>query len=457
MKNFIYKNLNLLLILLFIIICIPVNGQEIYFEKLNLVSLRSPELIDDKNNTVSDTSDIFGSYTPGQGFTVADTKMGSMNIKVYSYVRFLNQQLLESQYVNTFNDTLQIRRRNDLQLNKVTISLLGWLLDPKFRYLFYVWTNNTAQGQTSQVVVAGNLSYKFGEGFKIAAGIGSLPGVRSTEGNFPFWFNNDNRLITDEFFRPSYTSGIWFDGKLTKGLFYQTMIGNNLSQLGIDAGQLDADFSTFSTALKWYPTTGEFGNNSNYGDFEEHKKAATRLAGHFTISNEDRQSQPETDGFDNVQIRLSDGSIIFKPDLFGPGISIKKLQYKMMNFDMGVKYKGFSFDAGYYYRWLDKFGGNNLESLDFTDLKDDGFVLMTSYMIIPQMLQAFGTYNKIFGNYGNPWGARAGLNIYPWKNQVSWFSLQYFYLDNSPVGGLSLPYLVGSNGSIFDLDFVVNF
>lgn len=451
------KTLALFFIMGFCIRAYPQTSEIHKIEKLTLASLTHETKIDFEKKLENDTSKTFGNYTPGQGFTVADTKMGSMNLKVYSYVRYLNQQLLQSRYINSFNDTSTIRRRNDVQLNKVTISLLGWLLDPRFRYLFYVWTNNTAQGQTSQVVVAGNLTYKFGEGLRLGAGIGSLPGVRSTEGNFPFWFNNDNRPIADEFFRPSYTSGIWIDGKLTTGLFYQSMIGNNLSQLGIDAGQLDNNFSTLSMALDWFPTTGEFGKNSSYGDFEEHKKAATRLAGHFTISNEDRQSQPNNDAFDNVQIRLSDGSIIFKPDLFGPGISIDRVQYKMMNFDTGVKYKGFSFDAGYYYRWLDQFGGSNLDSLGFSEIKDEGFLLMTSYMIIPKMLQAFVTYNKIFGNYGNPWGARGGLNIYPWKNQVSWFCLQYFYLDKSPVGALSLPYLVGSTGSIFDLDFIVNF
>lgn len=448
---------SIILFLLFFTINISViNAQSLNFEKKFYSTLK--QALDlDADESAADTSSSFGKYTSGQGFTVANTSMGSLNIKVYSYVRYLNQQLLQSTYVNYFKDTSNIQRRYDMQLNKVNISILGWLIDPKLRYLFYVWTNNTAQGQTSQVIVAGNLTYRFGEGLMLGAGIGSLPGVRSTEGNFPNWLNNDNRLMTDEFFRPSYTTGIWIEGKLAKGLFYQSMAGNNLSQLGIDAGQLDADFSTFSTALKWYPTTGEFGLNSSFGDFEDHKKAATRIAGHVTVSNETSQSQPSTTSFDNVQIRLSDGSVIFKPDLFGSEVTIDKVQYKMLNFDMGIKYRGFSFDAGYYYRLLDKFGGSNLQTLGFTELKDDGFILMTSYMFIPKMLQVFATYNKIFGDYGNPWGARGGLNIFPWKNRISWFCLQYFYLNRSPVGGLSLPYPVGATGSILDLDFIVNF
>ena len=405
----------------------------------------------------ADTSGSFGTYTPGAGFTIADTKMGSLNFRIFSYIRYLNQQSLDPEYANAFGDTSSVKRRNDIQLNKVTLNFMGWLLDEKFRYLFYVWTNNTAQGQVSQVVVAGNLSYKFNDFIRLSGGIGSLPGVRSTEGNFPFWVVNDNRLIAEEFFRPSYTTGLWIDGQIATGLLYHLMIGNNLSQLGIDAGQLDEDLSTVSLALKWYPTTGEFGRNSSYGDFENHKKVATRLAGHFTISNEDRQSQPNTDGFDNTQIRLSDGSIIFKPSLFGSEVNIKKLQYRMASFDFGIKYRGFSLDGGYYYRWLDKFGGDNLGSLGFNELTDDGFLLLSSYMIVPQFFQLYGGYSKIFGNYGNPWGARGGINIHPWKNEVARVNVEYIYLDKSPVGGLSLPYPVGAKGSIVHLDFLVNF
>ncbi len=444
------------LCLAILVIC-SVSIATAQFKPVNLKLNSASSKLSNQEDPANDTSKTFGTYTPGAGFTVADTKMGSMNIRIFSYIRYLNQKGLESEYVDSFGDTATVKRRNDVQLNKVTINFQGWLLDEKFKYLFYVWTNNTAQGQVSQVVVAGSLGYKFNDYIKLSGGVGSLPGTRSTEGTFPFWVVNDNRLIADEFFRPSYTMGFWIDGMIAKGLMYQGMIGNNLSQLGIDAGQLDDDLSTVSLALKWFPTTGEFGRNSSYGDFENHQKVATRLAGHFTISNEDRQSQPNSDAFDNTQIRLSDGTVIFKLGLFGPGVNIKKLQYRMTNFDIGMKYKGFSLDAGYYYRWLDKFGGDNLGSLGFTELTDDGFLVLTSYMIVPQFFQLYGGYSKIFGNYGNPWGARGGINIHPWKNEVARINLEYLYLDKSPVGGLSLPYPVGAKGSIVHLDFLVNF
>jgi len=100
----------------------------------------------------------------------------------------------------------------------------------------------------------------------LGGGIGALPGVRATEGNFPFWLTVDNRLMADEFFRPSYTMGIWAKGK-----------------------------------------------------------AADRLSYHFM----NRQGAPTTDAFENVQIRLSDGNPIFTPSLFGSGIQVDNADYQM--------------------------------------------------------------------------------------------------------------------------------
>ncbi len=56
---------------------------------------------------------------------------------------------------------------------------------------------------TAQVVGAGNLTWTFNRFVSVGAGITSLPSVRSTEGQFPYWLGVDNRLIADEFFRGS--------------------------------------------------------------------------------------------------------------------------------------------------------------------------------------------------------------------------------------------------------------
>lgn len=408
------------------------------------------------------TSDIdttrFGRYKPMAGSKVVNTRYGDMNIRIYTYVRYLNQLGLDSSYNDASGKTFPIDRRQDVQIQKVTIYFAGWFLDPKLRYFLYVWTNNASQGLGAQVVLAGNLAYNFNRHFSLMGGIISLPGTRSTEGNFPFWLSVDNRLISDEFFRPSYTSGIQAKGEIVKKLSYTVMLGNNLSQLGVDAGQLDAGFNTLSAALNFYPTTGEYGMfNGSFGDFDNHRKAATRLSVHFTRSNETRQGQPTTDAFENVQIRLSDGSVIFSPNLFGAGIQIDEARYKMTCFDAGIKYRGFALEGEYNLRWIDKFKITGASSLPFDKLTDNGFQLLGSAMIRPRTLQVYTTYSRINGEYGNPWEWRAGLNWFPFKSNYARINAQYIYHYKSPVGNTSLPYAVGGTGRIFNLDFEINF
>jgi hypothetical protein len=399
----------------------------------------------------------FGSYKPNAGFKLVNTEYGDLNLKIYAYVRYLNQHGLNDTSTDSFGQTSRLDLRQDIQLNKVNIQFLGWILDPKLRYIFYVWTNNTAQGLGAQVVVAGNLSYAFCKNFTLGIGVNSLPGVRSTEGSFPFWLTLDNRLMADEFFRPSYTMGIWAKGEVVRKLNYSVMLGNNLSQLGVDAGQLDDGINTFSAALTYFPTTGEYGLNSNFGDFENHRKAATRVGAHFTRSDEDRQGQPNTDAFENVQIRLSDGNVIFKPNLFGDGVQIERATYQMAGFDIGVKYRGFALEAEFYWRRIDRLTGPGVDSLAFDELNDHGYQAQGSGMIIPGLLQLYATWSKVLGEYGNPWEYRAGLNYYPWKNHVVRANMEYIYQDRCPVGGLSLPYQVGGTGSIFHANLQVNF
>ncbi|PYK08863.1 MAG: hypothetical protein DME65_13325 [Verrucomicrobia bacterium] len=95
-------------------------------------------------------------------------------------------------------------------------------------------------------------------------------------------------MIGDEFFRPSYTSGVWLKGNITKRLRYQAMIGNNMSTLGVSAARLDNRFNTVSTALVWTEGAGEYGQG--FGDFEHHQKVATRLAFHFSRSDENKEA-----------------------------------------------------------------------------------------------------------------------------------------------------------------------
>ena len=392
----------------------------------------------------------WGSYTPNLGFKLVDTKYGDVNLSIYTYVRYLNQLGLDGSYMDAFGNVKGVQRRQDVQLQKLQMKFLGWVLNPKLRYFLYAWTSNANQGLGAQVVLAGNLQYTFNKYITLGGGIRSLPGTRSVEGNFPFWTNVDSRHIADEFFRPSYTSGIWAMGNITDRVKYITMLGNNMSTLGVPASRMDNGLNTWSNALIWFPT-GDFEqgfSGQGWGDFEHHKTFSTRLAFHYTRSDENKESQPNSEQFENTQIRLSDGTVIFTPDIFGKGVTVEDVRYQMSTVDAGFKYKGFSLEGEYYWRFLDNFRGINTEGIP--NQFDHGFQMQGTAMLMPKTLQAYVGYSKIFGNYGQPYDFRFGTNWFPYKNKVLRWNTEALYLYKSPVGYTSVAYPVGGRGWVFN-------
>lgn len=394
----------------------------------------------------------WGTYTPNLGYKVADTPYGDLNISIYTYVRYLNQLGLNDSYTDAFGTIKSVQRRQDIQLQKVQIKFLGWVLSEKFRYFIYAWTSNANQGLDAQVVLAGNLNYTFNKHLTVSGGIRSLPGTRSVEGNFPFWLGVDSRMIADEYFRPSYTSGFWATGDITDKLSYHVMVGNNMSTLGVSASQLDNGLNTFSSAIIWEPT-GKFGQG--WGDFDRHDKLATRFAVHFNRSTETKESQPNSETVENTQLRLSDGSIIFTPNLFGPGISVTQAEWDMSSFDAGVKYRGYSLEAEYYLRALRRFEGPGTETLK--NVYDHGFQLQAAAMFVPKTLQAYAGHSRVFGKYGNPYDIRFGVNWFPYDNKVIRWNTEALYLFKSPVGYTSVPFAVGGRGWVFHTSFELAF
>ena len=350
----------------------------------------------------------FGEFQPGgQGFKLVDTPEGDLNFSAWAYVRYLNQQALDDSYVDAFGRERDIDQRNDFQLNKINLYFKGWLFDPSFRHHFYTWTSNANQGDAASVVIAGNLSYRFSPELDVGVRIGGLPGTRSLRGTFPFWNKADNRIIADEFFRPSYTSGIWASGAYENNLNYRVMLGNNLSQVGISADQLDDSLNTFSGALWWTPQ-GDFGPAGGYGDFEHHEDPATSFGIHVTQSREDRQTQPGTEAIENAQIRLSDGTLLFQPGAFGTDGQVNRATYRMAAVDAGHKHRGWFVEGEYYWRSVDNL--STVGDIREKELVDHGFPLQLGSMLIPRTLQAYAAGSKIFGEYGDPWDLAPGRN-----------------------------------------------
>lgn len=398
----------------------------------------------------------YGLFQPaGGGFKLANTPYGDINFRAWAYMRYLNQQGLDQTYTDAFGRTTTLDLRNDVQVNKVNLYFTGWVFDPDFHYNLWSWTTNTSQGEPAQVVIAGDLGYKFSDMLDLRIGVLPLPGTRSLRGQHPFWNKVDHRTIGNEFFRPSFTTGVIANGKLAEGLFYRAAVANNMSALGVSAAQLDDEFNTFAAALWWMPTTGEFGTATGYGDFDYHTELATQFGLSVSRSRENRQEQPGTDNPENTQLRLSDGTIIFSSDPFGTGGIIQEATYLMTAVDAGFKYRGYALEGEYYVRWIDDF--DVIGTIPVTELFDHGFELQASALLIPDTLSAYVAGSKVFGEYGDPWDLGIGVNWYPFGAQLMRVNAEALYLENSPVGYSSVPFAVGGNGWVFQTNLEARF
>ncbi len=391
-------------------------------------------------------------YEPGPGVILARGPLGEASLGLRGYIRYLNQDGLSDTFTDSFGRTFDIDKRQDIELNRLQILTRGWLFDPRLRWSFYAWTENVSLGEEGQVVVGGNLTYAFDEAFNLQMGIFSVPSTRSTQQTFPNWIKIDQRTMADEFFRGSYSIGLLAFGEIVEGLKYSASLTNNLSILGVSARELDNELGTISAALKWMPTTGEYGPLEGFGDYEHHEDLATLLAVRFTHSREDAQSQSGVDDFENSQLRLSDGTLLFSPDPFGTGGAIQKATYQMLDLDAGFKYRGWSLEGEYYFRWLDEFKFIQ-GSWPVTELYDHGFQLQGSTMLQPDKMQAYVSGSKVFGEYGEPWDTAVGVTYFPYGQKEVRLNAQALYMERSPIGYSAVPYVVGGDGWVFSLDF----
>jgi hypothetical protein len=309
-------------------------------------------------------------YVPNGGFLIVEHEKGEVYVRLFSYARYLNQKGLDETYTDAFGKVHTVTRREDAQLNKFFLPFSGWFLTPKFRYYLYVWSANTAQGIPRRWWAAGTSATCSTRYVTLARGSPACRAFAAPRASSRTGSVVDDRLIADEFFRGSYTTGFWLRASSPRS----SIPGDDRQQPEHAWRQRSATRQHVRHHVVHAAVAaddGEFGLFGTFGDFDYHEKLATRLAVHYTHSTEDKQSQPGSDSIENTQIRLTDGSSIFTPDLFGQGITVERVNYQMSSVDGGLKYKGLSLEAEWYWRWLSDYTGINTASIP--DIDDHGY------------------------------------------------------------------------------------
>ena len=397
--------------------------------------------------------ETWGEFDPGDGFLVGRGKAGALSISGYALARYMNQMPGESTFTDHLGNTRTVDGRNDIYSHRVMVFFKGWMGTPKLVYAITFWTVNT----TDQRAIFANLGYQFSRKFSIYTGMNGNPGTRSLQGSHPYWLGQD-RVMADEFFRPFFGAGVWAQGEPVPGLWYNAVMTNNSSSLGIKSSQLDRTFST-GGSMWWMPTTKEFGPRGAYGDWEHHEKLATRFGFSTTRSPEQRFTNATSGTPDNTTIRLADSVNVFDAGALAPGVTVDTVNYRILSFDAGMKYRGFFLQTEIYNRWLDDFKADG--PLPVSSIHDTGFYVQGAFFPVPKKLELYGATSQIFGDkdagFGNSNEVLGGVNYYVTDSRNHRLNVQLVDVNRSPVSSAFGYYVGGQTGNTLSVGFSVFF
>ncbi len=383
---------------------------------------------------------IAGELTPGRGFSIVNTKAGSLNIGLYGVVRYLNQLPGNQTWYDHLGRAQTFVGRNDFYWHRAMIWFSGFVMNPKLTYTATCWTVMTSQ----QTLVYGNLQYNFNKYITIGAGIAPNISVRSMQGSFPFYLSTD-RTMGEESLRAGFTNGLFVKGEVLPRVYYTLFLGDNLSALGVAAANLTRTLSK-GIGMVWMPSTGEYGPRGGLVDFESHEKVATRFGFSFTHDRDSRFNDLQNPSPDNTQVRMTDGLLFFSTGALADGVTVQNANYDMLAVDLGMKYKGFNLQTELYDRLLSKFDADG--PVPISSIRDYGYSLQISQMIIPKKLALYAINSYFFDAFKrHPWEVGGGFNLYPEKSRSWRLNTQVHYVYKSSAGGTFGLYTAGQTGT----------
>ncbi|HEU4432284.1 MAG TPA: hypothetical protein VFR51_02750 [Pyrinomonadaceae bacterium] len=367
-------------------------------------------------------------------------------------VRYLNTQ----SSVDTFTDHLgvvrEVHKRNDITVNRSMFVFNGYIFDKRAKYNLTVWTSAGA----ASIVVAGNIGWQFNKALTITGGYTGVPGSRSLVNTFPF-FTSTDRTMADNFFRPSFTQGVWANGEPIKNLNYLVFVGNGLNTLNISANKIDTNLLVSGSV--WWEPLGAYGPPSRarnmYDDYFAEDKLRIRLGTSFTRSREDRFSNLDQSSPENTSIHNSDGVLTFATGAFAPGVTVQEALYKMWAIDGGAKYRGFAVNGQYYFRWLSEFEADG--PLPLASTFDHGFELVAGKFVVPRKLMVYVRGSAVFGQFRDSHEYAGGVKWHFLPTERLWMSAEVMRVQRAPYSGGFTPYTSGLTGWVPMLQTILAF
>lgn len=367
-------------------------------------------------------------------------------------VRYLNTLSANDTFTDHLGVVREVHKRNDITVNRSMFVFNGYVFDKRARYNLTVWTSAGA----ASIVVAGNVGWQFNKALTITGGYTGVPGSRSLVNTFPF-FTATDRTLADNFFRPSFTQGVWANGEPVKGLNYLVFVGNGLNTLNISATKIDTNLAVSGSV--WWEPLGDYGPPSRarnmFDDYFASKKLRIRLGTSYTRSREDRFSNLDQSSPENTSLHNSDGVLTFSTGAFAPGVTVEKATYRMWAIDGGAKWNGYAVNGQYYFRWLDDFVADG--PLPLTNTFDHGFELSAGKFVVPKKLMIYVRGSAVFGEFRDSHEYAGGIKWHFLPTERLWLNAEVMRVQRVPYSGGFTPYTAGMSGWVPMIQTVLAF
>jgi hypothetical protein len=368
-----------------------------------------------------------------------------LKLKHVSQFKYTNTLAVNTTFTDHLGRERDVLRRNDIQLTRDVFYFSGFAFDQRLDFNILLYTSSATLSATA----AGYVGFVFHEAFKLRAGFFSLPSLRAMTGTYPF-FPGTDRSMAVNYMRPGFTQGLWAEGEPLPGLSYIAMLGNSLNTLDIAANKIDTRFAYAATV--WYDLN-DFGFPWN--DWEYHDRVALRVGTSGTYAREDRLSDLSTAHPENNATYMSDGVLLFETGALATDVTVQLATFYLWAADVGLKYRGLSFNAEVYARWLGNFEADGTLPLD--SMQEWGFEASLGYFVLRSRLELYARTSLIHGPFATPYEGGGGLSFYPFGTRHVWINLEGMGIEKSPYGSIYYVYAAGQTGFLFQSQFLLRF
>lgn len=335
--------------------------------------------------------------------------------------------------------TRPVTSRNDFEIERGRLEFSGFFIDPNLQ--FYLNLDGDTDDNHVLIVHDFWVNYEFSEAFNLHFGKAFVPGSRD-------WLNGSTRTrlvdrsMATTFFRPDRSLGIWATGEPLTNLFYRVMLANGFNTTDLEPDDVDMQFA-YSGSM--WVHCGDFGQG--YSDLEWHRRPAAQLGHSFTFASSSGRDAAGAPLSEQNFVRLSDGTRLTQVGALAPGVTVHHFDIYLYAVDAAFKYRGFSFNSEFFFRWLQSIRGNG--PLPLTQMYDHGFYAESGYFLVPKRFEIIGRVSQVFGEFGDAQEYAGGFNWFLNGTHNLKITFDVTKLNQCPVSNSSPNLRAGDDGLLF--------